>query len=286
MPLVERIEPGPDTIRVLLTTDNHVGAFENDPIRGDDAWKTFDEITTIAKDKDVDMIIQGGDLFHINKPTKKSMYHVMKSLRSNCMGDRPCELELLSDPAQSLNNGFDEVNYEDPNLNISIPVFAISGNHDDATGESLLLALDVLAVTGLINNFGKVKNTEAITVSPILLQKGQTKLALYGMSNVRDERLHRLFRDGGVKFQRPNIQTEDWFNLFVIHQNHAAHTYTSSIPESFLPNFLDFILWGHEHECIPYPVHNPETTFDVLQAGSSVATSLAEGEVADKKYLF
>lgn len=209
MPLVERIEPGPDTIRVLLTTDNHVGAFENDPIRGDDAWKTFDEITTIAKDKDVDMIIQGGDLFHINKPTKKSMYHVMKSLRSNCMGDRPCELELLSDPAQSLNNGFDEVNYEDPNLNISIPVFAISGNHDDATGESLLLALDVLAVTGLINNFGKVKNTEAITVSPILLQKGQTKLALYGMSNVRDERLHRLFRDGGVKFQRPNIQTED-----------------------------------------------------------------------------
>ena len=53
------------------------------------------------------------------------------------------------------------------------------------------------------------------------------------MSNVRDERLHRLFRDGGVKFQRPNIQTEDWFNLFVIHQNHAAHTYTSSIPESF-----------------------------------------------------
>ena len=72
-------------------------------------------------------------------------------------GDRPCELELLSDPAQSLNNGFDEVNYEDPNLNISIPVFAISGNHDDATGESLLLALDVLAVTGLINNFGKVK---------------------------------------------------------------------------------------------------------------------------------
>ena len=32
MPLVERIEPGPDTIRVLLTTDNHVGAFENDQL--------------------------------------------------------------------------------------------------------------------------------------------------------------------------------------------------------------------------------------------------------------
>ena len=213
------------------------------------------------------------------------MYHVMKSLRSNCMGDRPCELELLSDPAQSLNNGFDEVNYEDPNLNISIPVFAISGNHDDATGESLLLALDVLAVTGLINNFGKVKNTEAITVSPILLQKGQTKLALYGMSNVRDERLHRLFRDGGVKFQRPNIQTEDWFNLFVIHQNHAAH-YTSSIPESFYQISL-ILYYGVMNmnvfliQCI---IQKPHLMY--YKAGSSVATSLAEGEVADKKYLF
>ncbi|KAI3404771.2 MRE11 [Candida oxycetoniae] len=283
MPLVDKVEDGEDTIKVLLTTDNHVGCFENDPIRGDDGWKTFDEITQIARDLDVDMMIQGGDLFHINKPSKKSIYHVMKSLRANCMGDKPCELELLNEPADCMSNGFDEVNYEDPNLNISIPVFAISGNHDDATGEGLLSALDVLAVCGLLNYFGKVTDTESITVKPILLQKGTTKLALYGMSNVRDERLHRSFRDGGVKFERSRTHTNDWFNLFVIHQNHALHTYKSSIPENFLPSFLDFVLWGHEHECIPHPVHNPETEFDVLQAGSSIATSLSEGEVPDKK---
>ncbi|KAI5950160.1 MRE11 [Candida jiufengensis] len=283
MPLVDQIEDGEDTIRILLTTDNHVGYSENDPIRGDDSWKTFEEITEIAKNSNIDMMIQGGDLFHINKPSKKSMYHVMKSLRNNCMGDKPCQLELLSDPKFCLSNGFDDVNYEDPNLNISVPVFAISGNHDDATGDGLLSALDVLAVSGLVNYFGKVKDTESITVKPILLQKGRTKLALYGMSNVRDERLHRLFRDGGVKFERPSIDMNDWFNLFVIHQNHAMHTFKSSIPENFLPHFLDFILWGHEHECIHHPVHNPETSFDVLQAGSSIATSLSEGEVADKK---
>lgn len=283
MPLVESIPPGPDTIRILFTTDNHVGAFENDPIRGDDGWKTFHEISKIAKEQDVDMLLQGGDLFHINKPSKKSLYHVMKSIRLNCFGDRPCELELLSDPSQCLNNGFDNVNYEDPNLNVSIPIFAISGNHDDATGEGLLLAMDVLAVSGLVNHFGKIKDTENITISPILFQKGLTKLALYGMANLRDERLHRAFRDGIVKFQRPKIQLDEWFNLFAIHQNHAAHTLTSSIPENFLPSFLDFVVWGHEHECIPYPVHNPETGFDVLQAGSSIATSLSEGEVAEKK---
>lgn len=30
------------------------------------------------------------------------------------------------------------VNYEDENLNISVPVFAIHGNHDDPTREVLL----------------------------------------------------------------------------------------------------------------------------------------------------
>lgn len=281
MPLVDHIEPGPDTIRVLLATDNHVGVYENDPIRGDDAWKTFEEITQLAKQQDVDMIIHGGDLFHINKPSKKSMYHVIKSLRSNCMGDRPCELELLSDPSY-LANGVEEINYEDPNLNISVPVFAISGNHDDATGEEFILAIDLLAVTGLINHFGKVRDNDEITVSPVLLQKGTTKLSLYGMSSIRDERLHRLFRDGSVKFQRPSLQTNDWFNFLAFHQNRTEHSYISTIPENFLPNFIDFILWGHEHECIPHPQHNAETKFDVLQGGSSVATQLTEGESAPK----
>ncbi|ODV82086.1 DNA repair exonuclease [Suhomyces tanzawaensis NRRL Y-17324] len=282
MPASPNIAPGPDTISILLTTDNHVGYNENDPIRGDDAWKTFHEITKIAKERDVDMLVQGGDLFHINKPSKKSFFHVMKSLRLNCMGDRACELEMLSDPSLGLYNGFNTVNYEDPNLNISVPVFAISGNHDDATGDGFLLPLDILSISGLINHFGKVEDNEDITVSPLLFQKGLTKLALYGLANVRDERLHRAFRDGLVKFQRPNIHTQQWFNLFCIHQNHAQHTYTSSIPENFLPKFLDFVLWGHEHECIPVPSHNPECGFDVLQAGSSVATSLAEGELSEK----
>lgn len=274
-----------DTIRLLLTSDNHVGHCESDPIRLDDAWRTFHEITNIARTHKIDALIQGGDLFHINKPLKKSMYHVIRSLRLNCMGDKPCELELLSDPSTCLDSFEGSVNYEDPNINISVPVFAISGNHDDALGEGLFSPLDVLLATGLINYFGKIRDNENITVRPVLFQKGTTKLALYGMANVRDERLHRAFRDGIVKFQRPTIQTEQWFNLFCIHQNRVKHLPTSYIPELFLPKFLDFVLWGHEHRCITYPESNPETGFDVLQPGLSVATSLLEGE-DDNKHCF
>lgn len=282
MPPVNHIAPGPDTIRILLTTDNHVGYNENDAIRGDDSWKTFHEITRLAKTHDVDMIVQGGDMFHVNKPSKKLLYHVMKALRLNCLGDRPCELELLSDPALLLDGGFNSVNYEDPNINVLVPVFAISGNHDDATGEGLLLPMDVLAVAGLVNHFGKIPDNEKITVSPILFQKGSSKLALYGMNNVKDERLMRVFRDSNVRFLRPNVYTDEWFNMLCVHQNHVQHSMTAFLPENFLPNFLQFVLWGHEHECLPFPAYNPDTGFDTLQPGSSVATSLSEGEAAQK----
>lgn len=278
--------PDEDTIRILITTDNHVGYNESDPVTGDDSWKTFHEIMMLAKSNNVDMILQSGDLFHTNKPSKKSLYQVMKSLRLACMSDRPCELELLSDPAQAIHcNEFSNINYEDPNFNISIPVFGISGNHDDATGDALLCPMDILHVSGLLNHYGKVLESDNITITPLLFQKGNTKLALYGLASVRDERLFRTFKEGGVKFELPTVRESEWFNLMCVHQNHTGHTNTAFLPEQFLPEFLDLVIWGHEHECIPNLVHNPIKKFDVLQPGSSVATSLCDAE-AQSKYVF
>lgn len=90
-----------DTVRILVATDNHVGYNERDPIRGDDSWRSFHEIMCIAKERDVDMVLLAGDLFHENKPSRKSMYQVMRSLRMNCFGEKPCELEMLSDASEN-----------------------------------------------------------------------------------------------------------------------------------------------------------------------------------------
>lgn len=274
------------TFRILITTDNHVGYLENDPVRGDDSWKSFEEIMYLAKDNDVDFVLQAGDLFHVNRPSKKSMFHVMKSLRTVCYGDKPLEFELLSDPSLSIDNrGLNHANFQDPNINVSIPIFAIAGNHDDSTGDELLDPMDLLSVSGLINHFGKNLQNDKITVAPLLLQKGTTQLALYGLSNVRDERLYKTFLDGGVKFLRPpNDHKDKFFNLLAVHQNHTAHTDTSYLPESFLPKFINLVIWGHEHECIPYVTPTSLGT-DVLQPGSSVATSLSPAEMA-RKHVF
>jgi len=91
----------PNEIQILIATDNHVGYNERDAIRGEDSARTFDEIMRIAKDRDVDMVLLAGDLFHDNKPSRKSLYDVMKSLRKYCLGDKPCELEMLSDASEN-----------------------------------------------------------------------------------------------------------------------------------------------------------------------------------------
>ena len=146
-----------DTIRILVATDSHVGYAERDPIRGDDSWKSFHEVMCLAKEKDVDMVLLAGDLFHENKPSRKAMFNVMRSLRMNCYGEKPCELEMLSDSSEVFEGcgdflggfffyrglrfkltrvcrAFNHVNYEDPDINVAIPVFSIHGNHDDPSG--------------------------------------------------------------------------------------------------------------------------------------------------------
>lgn len=271
-----------DTIRILVATDNHVGAHERDPRRSDDSWKTFHEIMELAKDREVDMVLLAGDLFHENKPSRKSMYNVMRSLRLNCLGARPCELEILSDGSEQFDPTFDYVNYEDPDINVSVPVFSIHGNHDDPTGDGHYAALDLLAMSGLVNYFGRTPESDKIDVKPILLQKGNTKLALYGLSNVRDERLWRTFKEKNVTFYQPNTQESDWFHMICVHQNHYAHTETNYLPENVLPEFLDLVIWGHEHECLIQPRLNSEMNFHVIQPGSSVATSLIPGEAEAK----
>ena len=39
-----------------------------------------------------------------------------------------------------LGRAFNHVNYEDPDINVAIPVFSIHGNHDDPSGVGILEA--------------------------------------------------------------------------------------------------------------------------------------------------
>lgn len=90
-------------------------------------------------------------------------------------------------------------------------------------------ALDVLSVGGLINYMGKIDlpysdadaQQDGIAVKPVLLRKGDTKLALYGIGNVKDARMHFELRSNRVRMYMPRDK-DDWFNILLIHQNRYA----------------------------------------------------------------
>lgn len=269
-------------MRILVATDNHLGYLERDPIRGDDSFNSFEEILKYAHTLKVDMVLLGGDLFHDNKPSRSCLYRTMELFRKYCLGDSPVRIQFLSDQSVNFSNQFHTVNYEDPNFNISLPIFSIHGNHDDPTGEGGLAALDLLSVSNLVNYFGKTEDIDDITVYPLLLGKGETKIAIYGLGNIRDERLHRTFQKQSVKLMRPVESKDEWFNILVLHQNRVAHNPKNYVHEKMIESFIDFVLWGHEHECLVNPQASSVGEFHISQPGSSVATALSEGESKDK----
>uniref|UniRef100_A0A7S4F0M6 Double-strand break repair protein n=1 Tax=Chrysotila carterae TaxID=13221 RepID=A0A7S4F0M6_CHRCT len=246
-----------------------------------------------AKSSQADMVLLAGDIFHDNKPSRRAMQRALEVMRDHCLGDREVQIEVVSDPNTNFHNKYKTVNYEDPNYNVQLPVFAIHGNHDDPAGDGGLAPLDLLSSANLVNYFGRARDIENIVLSPILLKKGATRLALYGLGHVRDERLSRCFERKTVKVAKPQ-DSGSWFNILAVHQNRHVRGVMGAqgikkgyIKEAQLPSCMDLVIWGHEHECQIGSGMNAlqgssENQFTVIQPGSTVATSLVEGEAKPK----
>lgn len=195
-------------------------------------------------------------------------------------------IEVLNDQAEIFKSNSGIVNYEDPFHSVCLPVFAIHGNHDDPSREGgregeALAALDLLAASNLVNYIGKLEQIEDIEITPVLIRKGGTHIALYGLGAVRDERLNRLWNMKKVRFSRPSVEQgrDRFFSIFVLHQNRDyGRGSKNCIHESMIPDWMDLVIWGKEHEAIPHLVESLVGTYRIYQPGSSVSTSLVDGE--------
>uniref|UniRef100_A0AC35FQW7 Mre11 DNA-binding domain-containing protein n=1 Tax=Panagrolaimus sp. PS1159 TaxID=55785 RepID=A0AC35FQW7_9BILA len=254
-----------DTIRILIASDIHAGYGEGKKIIDEDSFIGLEETLSHAAQQDVDFVLLGGDLFHESIPTRYTEHKVISLLRKYCLNDREVAVQMISDPKEVFENSqFKLVNYEDPNINVGLPIFSIHGNHDDFSGKGLM-ALDILHDAGLVNLFGKFNSVENIVVKPVLLKKGDAKVALYGIGSQRDDRLQRAFNTGKVKFCFPP-DVDEWFNILIVHQNRPPRSTTrttgSFLHLSVLPSQMDLIIWGHEHKCEIEPQFFPKGTAD------------------------
>lgn len=244
----------------------------------------FSEALQIAREKDVDFILLGGDLFHVNKPSSSVEHKCIKIIRQhmNTQSDKQTTFERIRGDLCHFER-LKHANFEDPNLRVQYPIFTIHGNHDDPTGPNARSVCEKLATCGLINYFGLVRPTpdKEIEVKSIVLKKGAIKIALYGIGFIPDQKLRQAFEKKRVIFEKP---AEDTFNILVVHQNRIQFDKNKYIPDSLFPKFFHLIIRGHEHNT-QKPEIIPESLVDglVYQPGSTVATSISTMEAGAKR---
>jgi double-strand break repair protein MRE11 len=90
--------------------------------------------------------------------------------------------------------------------------------------------------------------------------------------------------------ERPGEEDDDdddqtgFFNIFALHQNRDyGRGAKNCVQEHMIPDWMDLVVWGHEHECLIDFSESVVGTFRITQPGSSVATSLVAGEAVRKR---
>ena len=89
-----------EIIRIMISSDNHLGYMEKDSVRCDDSFAAFEEVLIRAKQKGADLVLLGGDVFHENKPTRRSLHSSMDILNKYSYGDSPVYIQVLNEESE------------------------------------------------------------------------------------------------------------------------------------------------------------------------------------------
>ena len=115
--------------------------------------------------------------------------------------------------------------------------------------------------------------------------------------------MHYELMNNRVKMWKP--KTGNWCNFLIVHQNRCValrfsshgfqldivlsisvkHSAGNYVPETLFDDSINLVIWGHEHDCRMTPVPVPGKSYRITQPGSSIATSLTDGEAIHKHVL-
>lgn len=265
----------------MIATDNHLGYYEKDSNRRNDSFLAIEEVLKTANEHNCDFVILGGDLFHDNNPSKYTLNRAMTIFSQHVLGANQTSFDTISEKVG--------LNYLDPNFNIKLPVFIIHGNHDDPSADTNISAINLMQSAHFLNYIKTVINEESVIVKPVILLKQNTCVYIYGLGNIKEERLNRLLNEDKVVFERPENEKNAVF-ILVVHQNRykgngLGPSSKNCIMDWAFPKFFDIIIWGHEHDSFTEPRTTQNREYRIYQPGSTVSTSLTEGE-ARTKHMF
>ena len=262
-------------IKIFVTADNHLGFKDQDPIRKEDSYRGFHSALSIAQQEKADIVLILGDLFHLKNPSHSCII--------KCIDIMKRKLGTCVDINDKLDLNYPEKVQLEPN---SIPSFIIHGNHDMPNTLDNKGTIDLLDLTNCTNYIGYYQNKFSIHIEPVVVEKGDIKLAIYGMGFIDDFLFNAHLFHNTLTFK--NTEHVD-FRILMIHQNRCrcgkknGCTYKKRVCPSNLPNnIFDLILWGNEHETYRDIEIDKASGLRIYQPGSTVQTSLAKSETHRK----
>ena len=249
-------------VKILHTSDWHVGRRIRGRDRSDEHREVLDEIVDLASSHDVDLTVVAGDIFDTSSPTPGAEQIVWRAL---------LDLSEVS------------------------PVLIVAGNHDSPTrldAVAPLLAMGRVSVAGApaSPDHGGVVSFDDLGVRaamlPFVSQRGIVKVAdIMGSdpdqhSGAYQERLKRVIEALTADM------TSDTVNLLVTHLTvfgaetgggeRQAHVFGYAVPTSVFPGHLSYVALGHLHRQQKVPHAG-----SVWYSGSPL--QLDFGEVDDQK---
>ncbi|OMJ77611.1 hypothetical protein SteCoe_22784 [Stentor coeruleus] len=264
--------------KIMIATDNHLGYMEKDPIRKNDSFNTVEEVFIQTHKLNCDFLLLGGDLFHESSPSKDTLHRTLNMFAKYVIGQKPIQFETLTQ--------LERMNYLNQFIKISLPVFIVHGNHDDPSAETGVSALNIMQSANYLNYISGIYESDVLKLNPIVLKKQDTKIAIYGIGNMKEDKLNQMLIGGKIIFEKPE-NCRDYVFILVVHQNRfkgsgQGPSAKNCIMDWAFPEFFDLIVWGHEHDCYTVPRTTENRGYVIYQPGSSVATSLTDGEAREK----
>ncbi len=199
-------------MRISIISDIHMG-FGAGTEREEDTYSAFKE--ALERSLDCDLIILPGDIFDSRTPNVDILTRAMELLQKPMLSEN--KTEILG------NNNL---------LKKGIPVIAIHGTHERRV-KGLLNPVQALERAGFL---------VYLHCNHVILQKGEERVAVHGMSTVPDQYGEAVLKEWNPK------PFDGCFNIFVTHQSIAPFLYAPYlIPLESLPRGFDLYINGHIH---------------------------------------
>lgn len=227
--------------RLAVCSNINIGAREDLDYVCEDPYLAFNEILKKTIELNADCLIIAGNLFFSPVISNFCFSKTFALMRNKVFGDGDINY---------VTKNF-KPNYANENVNIQLPIFAIHGTNDKPGNDRLSTCLDAFQESLYINYCGKImKFDDKITINPVILDKGDFKIAIYMIGHIKDVKLSTLLAQKKIEFAFPSdAEIENYFHILVVNQKKSKDSRRLSFPtkDIFVDDFEGFfnlIIWG------------------------------------------